>query len=135
MFQAVLDGASRIAWPKSAMNGSLEGRFNTQLKHIKRCCILLGLARGSPPTFDDCLLHLNVAGMNLHQLRERVMSEEGYRNRSEAACELLTLLNEDRETFHGTSTLGHLANLWPKPQVLFASHGGKEQIFAHRSWI
>lgn len=135
LFQAVLDGAAGDVWPKESLEGHLQSRFNTQLKHIDRCCLLLGLGRGSPPTFDEILAHSGVEGQILHELRGRVMAREGYRVRCEAACQLLSLTTENQNHFIGTCTLGYLAGLWPKPQVSFPSRNGNHSGSAYQPWI
>lgn len=134
-FQAVLDGAKGFAWPKASLEGSLCSRFLTQVRHINRCCLLLGLARGSPVTVDDVRLHLGLSGSLVAQAGRMMELHAGYQERSRAAYQLLKLLNEDQKTFNGTTILGHLAGLWPKAQDIYASLAGKDAWRNARAWL
>lgn len=42
-FKAALDGAAGLAWAKASEEGSLEPRFETQRRHLARCCALFAL--------------------------------------------------------------------------------------------
>ncbi len=117
LFQAVLDGCRGIAWPKESCDDSMHPRFITQQRHINRCILLLGLARGSPISCARALQVLRLPGLDIQQAREWVAGMKGFRHQSAATYKILAQLKENLSSFHALVTHAYDARLWARKQV------------------
>lgn len=117
LFQAVLDGARGVAWPKESYDGNMQPRFTTQKRHIQRCILILGLARGSPISHDMAVQTLRLPGLWIDQARKRVAREKGFQYQSATTVEILVQLDENRTTFTALVTHVNHACLWPGLQA------------------
>ena len=117
-FQAALDASQKAAWPKEGTTGNAQPRFVTQLRHLKRCCLLFGLMAASRIRTETLWATMGIPGMAWQQARRRVVSHKGFRGKGNAIRQLLNLLPETLDSFLRLATLGHHAGFWPVPQVV-----------------
>lgn len=112
-FDAALDAAAGIAWPKSTEEGSMQPRFLTQCRHLERCCLLFGLNKDEPKWREGVAEQLGIGGLLLEETRH-ILLTGGYRASGTAVCQILREIRETEATFQRLATCGDYPKFWPQ---------------------
>ncbi len=114
MFQAALDGEQGIAWPKESEEGSRVPRFETQKRHLTRCCSQLSIIAKN--NWEKAADALKVARIVLKEASEQLSIDKGYRMMSSCICSIIREIPPTIQTFLGLASCGYYAGIWPKIQ-------------------
>ena len=115
-FDAALDAAVGIAWPKCSLEGSHSPRFITQCRHLDRCCSLFGLSQEAGGNKREKVAEqLGIGGLMLEEARWKLLAG-GFLASGQAICQVLAELRETEPTFQRLATCGHYAAIWPEIQ-------------------
>jgi len=122
-FDAALDAADNHAWPHASYDGDLHPRFRTQLRHLDRAALLLGIK----PDIDVYLREetsniLSVPGQVLHDSAGLVQEQSGYRMLGIAICNVLEMIPETASIFERVAEAGAVASLWPTADYWDCQH-------------
>jgi len=114
-FDAAIDANNKNVWTKEFFENSIFPRYSTQINHIKRASLLLGIA----PCLDEKLREiisqtLNVPGQLIFENASLIENSSGNQIKGEAVCNILNELSEKTLIFERLATVGHLIGLWPK---------------------
>jgi len=116
LFEAATDAASGIAWPSESEENSLTLRFSTQVRHLQRATILLGL----DPAVESRLREetaeiLQVPGQLLSDGASQILLPKcGYQGRGKAICNVLEQIPTNT-LFERLAEAGAGAGLWSPP--------------------
>lgn len=113
-FNAALDAAEQCAWPQEGFDGSQKPRFPTQVRHLNRASLLLGIE----PQLDDSLRELtaqilSVPGQLLYRSATLIEDQPGYQNQGKAICNVLDALPQTTSLFERLAEAGSGVSLWP----------------------
>jgi len=115
-FDAALDAGFSKTWPKESFMGSLESRFNTQLRHMDRASRLLGIhsaldIKQTEEIAEILNLPRQVVSENLSELKHQpTLKKQG-----QTICQLLMILPQTLSLFERLVEAGSTAILWPTP--------------------
>ncbi len=113
-FQAAIDGDKGRAWPKESREGSQAPRFETQRRHLARCCKLFSI--DNETMMEIAAEVLRVAGMVLNQAQRWLKTRKGYRIMASCVTSVLKQLAPSIQTFQGLASCGYYAGMWPPIQ-------------------
>jgi hypothetical protein len=117
-FDAALDAARHCAWPHEAYDDSLQSRFPTQVRHLKRAALLLGTEPGLDAHLREQTAQiLAVPGQLLHDNSALIKKQPGYQNRGTAICNVLDCLAQTTSVFERLVEAGAGLFLWPPPEL------------------
>jgi hypothetical protein len=114
-FDAALDAAKGIAWPRNSMEGSMAPRFITQCRHLDRCSQLMGLSQEEPRAREKVAAQLGIGGLIVQEAQLKLLTG-GYRASGQAICQILSKIIETESTFQRLTTCGHYARIWRQIQ-------------------
>lgn len=119
LFEAANDAAQGIPWPSESGENSLQARFPTQLRHLQRALVLLGIASGTEPFLrEERAQLLGVQGQILSDsAREINLPACGYQRQGMTICAILQHIPAET-MFERLAEAGASAGLWPSPLVL-----------------
>ena len=120
-FDAALDAAQGVAWPRKSDEGSIELRFITQFRHIERCRLLFGLDQDSRAR-EAVAEQLDIGGFILEEGRKQLVNEANFRTPGKVICLILDKLPENHTTFQRLATCGHYAGIWKQIQCWDECH-------------
>ena len=120
-FDAALDAAAGIQWPKSSSEGSMQARFITQCRHMERCSLIFGL-RKKMERRGKVAEQLGIGGFLLEEARHRLLVDGGFGVEGQAICQVLNVLEETEPIFQRLATCGHYDDIWPQIQRWRENH-------------
>ncbi len=131
LFEAAEDAADGIQWQIGSNEGSLQPRYLTQLRHIQRAAILLGI---DPDTGEyrreEAAQILTVAGQLLHDTSNQInLSTCGHQCYGEGICNIFQCIPTGM-LFERLAEAGAIAGLWPTP--IFLVNNKPELSLFHR---
>jgi hypothetical protein len=116
LFEAAVDAADGIAWRSQSDAGSLDMRFPTQVRHIQRATILLGIAPEiSHYLREETAQILTVPGQFLDEASGQItLSKCGFKCCGNEICKLLQYIPTG-SFFARLAEAGTCAGLWKAP--------------------
>jgi hypothetical protein len=124
-FDAALDAADRRAWPRQSDSGSVDPRFSTQTRHLRRSSLLLGIH----PSFDQRVREqtaqiLDVPGQLLCDAAALIERQPGYHGSGRACRDILESIPASNSIFESLAEAGAVVRLWPSPRLWDRRRGG-----------
>ncbi len=113
-YQAALDGEQGRAWPKESAEGSQVPRFETQKRHLTRCCTQFSIL--DKTNWEKATDAIKVAGIVLKQASEILKFHKGYRMMGSCICKIIRQITPTIQTFLGLASCGYYAGIWPEIQ-------------------
>jgi hypothetical protein len=113
LFDAALDADLFHAWPKEGCQGSLQPRFNTQLRLLDRAAKLLGISLTSGSRQRELITEvLDLPGQLVSQCSDRLSHQSTFKKQGQSICRLLRTL-KNHCLFERFVQTGSIAGLWP----------------------
>jgi len=117
-FEAAVEAAQGKAWPGTGCEGSLQERFPTQMRQLKRAVRLLGAAPELESRERERIaMLLGVPGQTLEDAARGLTDRAGYRKLGRAAVAVLAALPEDSSLFERLAESGFPVGFWPQPRI------------------
>jgi len=131
LFEAASDAAHGIQWQIESNDGLFKPRFSTQLRHIQRAAILLGIAPDTEPYLREEIAHiLSVPGQILNDCSNQIhLSICEYQRNGKEICHILQCIPAEM-LFERFAETGAGAGLWATP--LFFTNNILQQSPFHR---
>lgn len=131
LFEAATDAGNGIPWPSASEADSMKPRFPTQIRHMWRSTILLGVAPGMEQSLREEISQLlTLPGQLLNDTSNQiVLSTCGYQCWGKEICTLLQHIPAGT-LFERLVEVGANAGLWPQP--LFLTNNMLQQSPFHR---
>jgi hypothetical protein len=120
LFNAALDASAGIAWPRASEENSLMPRFSTQMRHLRRAAVLLGLDPASEPRHrEEAAEILQVPGQIIHDHARQILQPNiGYQAYGKAIRAVLAQTPCVATIFERLAEVGAGAGLWAAPFFL-----------------
>lgn len=119
LFEAAVDAANGIPWQSESNAGHLTPRFPTQIRHIQRAAILLGIAPDTGQYLrEETAQILTVPGQLLHNTTNQInLPTCGYQCYGNEICHVLQYIPAET-LFERLAEAGASAGLWAAPYFL-----------------
>jgi len=119
LFAAATDAATGIPWPDESEENSLDSRFPTQLRHLQRAILLLGIAPETDQHLREEIAQiLGVQGQLLSDSTRKInLPAGGYQCYGMTICAILQHIPAET-MFERLTEAGASAGLWPSPFFL-----------------
>lgn len=115
-FDAALDAADGRFWTAESITGSQTPRYQTQLRHLERATIILGIHPDIDDKHQELFSHiLNVAGQLFND--NKISDDHLSQDKGVAICNILAEIAPTQSLFERIVEAGSLMSLWPMPQV------------------
>ncbi len=115
-FEAALDAAQGKAWPQHSYAGSLQERFPTQRRQLRRAARLVGVWPELAPKKREGIAELlAVPGQLLHEGTQGLNRGRGYQRLGQSVCEVLQALPGWSSLFERLCECGFWVGEWPAP--------------------
>lgn len=116
LFDAALSACRSIIWPKESLTGSMDPRFNTQLRQLDRASRLLGIhGTLDIKQTEEIVEILNLPGQVVAENLSELMHQSTVKRQGLAICQMLTALPQTLSLFERLADAGSTAALWPTP--------------------
>jgi hypothetical protein len=122
VFQAALDAAQGEAWPKDAA-APAEQCFMTQIRHLHRIAILLGVAPHMEARERERIVLgcLEIAGLTAHEAHQSLEKDHGYQNVGRNTKRVLYELASGWRVYERMLESGYMNGFWGRPQIFSRS--------------
>ncbi|MCP4125180.1 MAG: hypothetical protein GY751_25895 [Bacteroidetes bacterium] len=119
LFEAATDAANGIPWQHESNAGYLKPRFPTQIRHIQRAAILLGIAPGTEQHLrEETAQILAIPGQLLNDTTNQInLPTCGYKCCGKEICSILPCIPAGT-LFERLAEAGASGGLWPTPIFL-----------------
>lgn len=122
-FDAALDAATKHVWPHEDYKGNLHPRYRTQMRHLDRTTLLLGIE----PDIDEHLREetaqiISVPGQLLYDSVSLIKEKPGYQAMGSAICTILKAIPNMTSIFERIAEAGAVAALWSSPDLWDCEH-------------
>ncbi len=116
LFDAVLDAYHSKIWSKESTTGSMEPRFNTQLRKLDWASRLLGVHDALDiKQSEEIIQILNLKGQMIAESLSELKHQATAKKQGQVICQLLMMLPQTLSLFERLTEAGSVALLWPTP--------------------
>jgi hypothetical protein len=115
-FDAAIDACDDDIWPLEWFEGSLNPRYQTQRRHLKRAAMLLGLDASIQEWQREKITHLlSIPGQVIRENAALIEKQNKSILMGSCICKLLNEIPLSTSIFERIAQVGALAGIWPSP--------------------